>query len=745
VEISISSHNPTYYLTGKYKMPIVLGGGGGAPAVTHYVYQGTVPGGAPTPNYTSIAAAITAASAGDTVQVAAGTFNEAVIVNKAITLRGAGASSTTITQSGTTNTLRIIKAGAVVQDMTVAYTNTNTTTATFVCIITRESLTVDANGIQVSGVTFSSTIRGVAVNGVGNISFTNCVFPLTANYSIGLGSVKGCVFSGCTIPGSSWGSVGVFPSDYWYGVSTSFDIATSGIDLTDNNTFTSQLGSVGVVQVQRGYGPEITYGFSTDKHVRLPSTFEYSYLQQVKVSGSIVGAVSVTVSNVRIYNLGSGVGAQLYTALQGSIAAAVPGGRAVVRGVNMVSGAGFIDSSFDAEDEAYMLSFVTATITSNSSPSAVVAAMNSVEGVEQVADIINSVIEVTSVENLGSTLAAMIAEANRQLYVESSSEKKEGLAAANIPSGVVLTAADTAKALENHPAELVLYGAREVPAVTGGLVGSTIILPAPLPEDKMVLVPAMVDDVEYTLLVTGESSHPGGVNPVSKVKYNKSTKVFEYKASSAAAWTVVPIGGSFSVTRGSTVYTYPLVVKGSFGTASIKVVPCLPTGQRIMTPAGWRAVEELRTGDLVVTDRGVAVPAKIHSTKTLTTSKNAPITIAAGALGRNYPKAPIRLSPLHAVRLSKGIWEFPQNMLRRGWAGVTQDAPGQSVTYYHVELPNFLRDNLVLEGGAVAESYGKPYVKAHGLLGKKLYTYSERLGGYTRMAEGSVAAAKKTV
>jgi hypothetical protein len=200
-----------------------------------------------------------------------------------------------------------------------------------------------------------------------------------------------------------------------------------------------------------------------------------------------------------------------------------------------------------------------------------------------------------------------------------------------------------------------------------------------------------------------------------------------------------------TIKRANLIYEYPLYAIGSFGSGSNgSSVACFPAGQRILTPEGWKAVETLRNGDTVITDKGVTVGAKVYSTTIKTTSKTAPITIPTNLFGNNLPSMPVRLSPLHAVRTAKGVWDFPFSLLRKH-SSVTQDDTCETVTYYHIELPNFLRDNLVLEGGLVAESYGAQYIKVNHLNGKKLYTYSTRLGGYTRITESYIKASKKSV
>ena len=100
----------------------------------------------------------------------------------------------------------------------------------------------------------------------------------------------------------------------------------------------------------------------------------------------------------------------------------------------------------------------------------------------------------------------------------------------------------------------------------------------------------------------------------------------------------------------------------------------------------------------------------------------------------------MRVSPLHAVEKRKGVWEIPM-FSKNG--KVKQEEGGVCVEYYHVELPNYWRDNLVCEG-LVTESYGRNQV-----LGvEKVYRYSKRMEGFTRgggttrpapLAQGSVS------
>ncbi len=189
------------------------------------------------------------------------------------------------------------------------------------------------------------------------------------------------------------------------------------------------------------------------------------------------------------------------------------------------------------------------------------------------------------------------------------------------------------------------------------------------------------------------------------------------------------------------IYTYQ--VEGfknetSFGKsndASI-VIACLPRGTKVLTPAGYRLVEDFANGDLVTTDDGREVPVKVNRSSTsCSDAKSAPVRIAAKSFFGEYPVAPIRVSSWHAFKVGSGNqWLLPKDVL--GVEGVVQEPFGQAVEYYHFELPDYLRDNLVLEGGAAVESYGIPWKTAAGLLGKAATYIMDKEAGYCRRITG---------
>ena len=149
-------------------------------------------------------------------------------------------------------------------------------------------------------------------------------------------------------------------------------------------------------------------------------------------------------------------------------------------------------------------------------------------------------------------------------------------------------------------------------------------------------------------------------------------------------------------------------------------VPCFPAGTNILTPTGYKVVESLVQNELVLTADGRPVPVKIYG-KYLesTTSMTAPYRVPKGTFGLAND---LVLSPDHAFQIRKGVWMLPKRAALLS-DRVEQVGVGSPVTYYHLECPQYLRDNLVVDG-AVVESYGGK--------SKSPYTYSETLRGYTR-------------
>ena len=149
---------------------------------------------------------------------------------------------------------------------------------------------------------------------------------------------------------------------------------------------------------------------------------------------------------------------------------------------------------------------------------------------------------------------------------------------------------------------------------------------------------------------------------------------------------------------GSGFYADPLFAAGSLETAP----PCFAAGTRIATACGAVAVEDLRTGDEVVTRTGTASIVWIGHRRVQCNHHRAPETvfpvrIRAGTFG----EAPIRdllLSPDHAVWIDGAL--VPAGLLVDGDA-IVQEACDR-ITYFHVELD---RHDLLFAEGLETESY----------------------------------------
>lgn len=128
---------------------------------------------------------------------------------------------------------------------------------------------------------------------------------------------------------------------------------------------------------------------------------------------------------------------------------------------------------------------------------------------------------------------------------------------------------------------------------------------------------------------------------------------------------------------------------------------CVTADCEVLTPTGYVSITKLSVGDKVMTSDFRIVEIKNIKITNLATLKNwkqyAPYIIPAGAIAMNYPPQDIKVSPGHLIQYNK-LWLLPD-------AGdFEKDYSNMKIKYYHIELPNYLTDDFIINGGTVVES-----------------------------------------
>ncbi len=148
----------------------------------------------------------------------------------------------------------------------------------------------------------------------------------------------------------------------------------------------------------------------------------------------------------------------------------------------------------------------------------------------------------------------------------------------------------------------------------------------------------------------------------------------------------------------------PVATNGSTGNIIGGNVACFAAGSRIATPSGDIAVEDLRAGDVVLSQFGGSVAVRwighrrIDCARHPEPAKVNPVRVRRGAFGEGMPACDLLLSPDHAVYLDGAL--VPARCLVDGVL-VVQEAR-RDITYYHVELP---QHDVVVANGLACESY----------------------------------------
>lgn len=161
-------------------------------------------------------------------------------------------------------------------------------------------------------------------------------------------------------------------------------------------------------------------------------------------------------------------------------------------------------------------------------------------------------------------------------------------------------------------------------------------------------------------------------------------------------------------------------------------VVCFVEGTRILTQNGYKPIETLLYKDLVVTSDERVIDFRLKKIPVLLTdATSAPYRIEAGAFGFNKPSVDICLSPHHKILIRKGVWISPERAAKTN-PKVKQYGIGKPITYWHIACDDYLKDNLICEGMVVESlATNKNYTGP-----AKVYTWSDRLGGFTRIYSG---------
>jgi parallel beta-helix repeat protein len=179
----------------------------------------------------TIQAAINAASAGDVIEVAAGTYNEALTINKQLDIRGAGATTILQNTGGTVVTLQAAGSGAsassrtALRDLTISGSTKGVYAQDLVNHVTFEGVTISGNssyGVHVNNT--SGTMQDWA--------FEDCTFD---GNSSGVYVSMAANLNGLSITGSTFSNH--TNTAFYVGQSSSTPGGLSNVTLT-GNTFT---------------------------------------------------------------------------------------------------------------------------------------------------------------------------------------------------------------------------------------------------------------------------------------------------------------------------------------------------------------------------------------------------------------------------------------------------------------------------------------------------------------------------
>ena len=244
-----------------------------------------------------------------------------------------------------------------------------------------------------------------------------------------------------------------------------------------------------------------------------------------------------------------------------------------------------------------------------------------------------------------------------------------------------------------------------------------VVLPPEVTGDTEVLTINRIDLSNKTLYSALE------LNDVLKVKFAGKPNIFKFTQTAAAVLKVQEYADATALANDSPttsiykadgqIFNIPqmnVILTAGSVVITAGDIPCLTKGTMVKTPTGFVKVETLRVGDMVQVHDGRAVPImNMIRNNIVTTETNTPYIIPKNFFGANMPKNPFTISPNHAVCADAlgNEWFIPAHH----GGDLERVAVGVRESYFHVELPNWLIDNMVIEKNIVVESHAEAYHK----------------------------------
>jgi len=166
---------------------------------------------------------------------------------------------------------------------------------------------------------------------------------------------------------------------------------------------------------------------------------------------------------------------------------------------------------------------------------------------------------------------------------------------------------------------------------------------------------------------------------------------------SGGNWINFPNGGSVMIGGNY----YHLIFGSSILVPNLNNIPCLTEDTLVLCSTGYKRVDCLDYNDTIITSDGRQVKIEnIQTTIAKGNKHNYPYIVTRGCLTSNYPCADLRISKNHLIKIGD-MWAAPCQI-----PGLRQDKSKKYIKYYHIRLPNYITDHLVVNEGTIIESLG---------------------------------------